>query len=137
MAMPLCTWSLPSRYDLSGQQVKGASIDIASKRTEIMLGKLGVTHASIRRSQKPCHGEDSGCCSRNQLRLAPVVDGVVLSRDPFTPDAPPLSASLPMILGNVHDETAVPTPKPGTLNWDDAPARAAQCGRYLSWDLLR
>jgi para-nitrobenzyl esterase len=50
----------------------------------------------------------------------PVVDGSVLSRDPFTPDAPPLSAAVPMILGNVHDETAVPVH--GTLTWDDAPA---------------
>ncbi len=26
-------------------------------------------------------------------------------RDPFDPDAPPLSAHIPMILGNTHDET--------------------------------
>ena len=34
----------------------------------------------------------------------PVVDGKILPRDPFAPDATPLSAHVPLILGNMHDE---------------------------------
>lgn len=34
----------------------------------------------------------------------PVVDGKVLPRDPFDPDATPLSAHVPLIVGNMHDE---------------------------------
>ncbi len=69
----------------------------------------------------------------------PVVDGVVLSRDPFTPDAPPLSAHVPMILGNTHDETAVPSR--GTLTWEDAPtalhnAVAIYLGPYTAEEVI-
>jgi len=34
----------------------------------------------------------------------PVVDGTYLPRDPFNPAAPPLSANIPLIIGNTHDE---------------------------------
>jgi para-nitrobenzyl esterase len=34
----------------------------------------------------------------------PVVDGNILPRDPFEPDAPPLAAAVPLIVGNTHDE---------------------------------
>ncbi|HEV2442221.1 MAG TPA: carboxylesterase family protein [Steroidobacteraceae bacterium] len=34
----------------------------------------------------------------------PVVDGVFLPRNPFEPDAPALAASVPLLIGNTHDE---------------------------------
>jgi len=34
----------------------------------------------------------------------PVVDGTYLPRDPFEPNAPPLSAAVPLLIGNTHDE---------------------------------
>jgi len=34
----------------------------------------------------------------------PVVDGTYLPRDPFEPDAPPLAAAVPLLIGNTHDE---------------------------------
>jgi len=34
----------------------------------------------------------------------PLVDGTYLPRDPFNPAAPPLSANIPLIIGNTHDE---------------------------------
>jgi para-nitrobenzyl esterase len=38
------------------------------------------------------------------MRLAPVVDGTVLPRHPFEPDAPPLSADVPVLIGWTKDE---------------------------------
>ncbi len=105
---------------MSGQQVKGASIEIASKRTEVMLGKLGVTPANLADLKTMPWQRIQAAAIATSSDWLPVVDNVVLSRDPFTPDAPPLSQNVPMILGNVHDETAVPAR--GTLTWDDAPA---------------
>jgi len=105
---------------MSGQQVKGASISIASKRTEIMLGKLGITQANLADLKTMPWEKIQAAAAATSSDWLPVVDGVVLSRDPFTPDAPPLSAAVPMILGNTHDETAVPIH--GALTWDDAPA---------------
>ncbi len=120
MAMPSAHGLFHRIMTMSGQQVKGASINIASKRTEIMLGKLGVTPANLADLKTMPWEKIQAAAAATSSDWLPVVDGVVLSCDPFTPDAPPLSASVPMILGNTHDETAVPVS--GTLTWDDAPA---------------
>jgi len=120
MAMPAAHGLFHRVMTMSGQQVKGASIEIASKRTEIMLGKLGVTQANLADLRTMPWQKIQAAAIATSSDWLPVVDGVVLSRDPFTPDAPPLSEHVPMILGNVHDETAVAWR--GTLTWDDAPA---------------
>jgi para-nitrobenzyl esterase len=120
MAMPSAHGLFHRVMTMSGQQVKGASIDIASRRTEIVLGKLGVTQANLADLKTMPWEKIQAAAAATSSDWLPVVDGVVLSRDPFTPDAPPLSANVPMILGNVHDETAVPVR--GTLTWEDAPA---------------
>jgi para-nitrobenzyl esterase len=53
------------------------------------------------------------------LALGPVVDGQTLLRHPFTPDAPALSADVPLLVGYNRDETTVLFPPPGAfeLNW--------------------
>jgi para-nitrobenzyl esterase len=120
MAMPSAHGLFHRVMTMSGQQVKGASIEIASKRTDVLLGKLGITKANLADLKTMPWEKIQAAAAATSSDWLPVVDGVVLSRDPFTPDAPPLSADVPMILGNTHDETAVPAS--GTLTWDDAPA---------------
>jgi para-nitrobenzyl esterase len=39
------------------------------------------------------------------IYFGPVLDERALPRHPFYPDAPPLAATVPMIIGNTHDET--------------------------------
>jgi para-nitrobenzyl esterase len=66
----------------------------------------------------------------------PVVDGTSLPREPFAPgasqaapEASPLSADIPMVLGNVHDEgTGVGRREPSVfdLTWETLPARLAR-----------
>ena len=120
MAMPSAHGLFHRVMTMSGQQVKGASIDIASKRTEVMLAKLGLTPANLADLKTMSWEKIQAAAAATSSDWLPVVDGVALSRDPFTPDAPPLSAAVPMILGNTHDETTVSAP--ATLTWDDAPA---------------
>jgi para-nitrobenzyl esterase len=120
MAMPSAHGLFHRVMTMSGQQVKGASIEIASRRTEIMLAKLGITQSNLADLKSMPWEKIQAAAAATSSDWLPVVDGVVLSRDPFTPDAPPLSAAVPMILGNTHDETAIPVR--GTLTWDDAPA---------------
>jgi para-nitrobenzyl esterase len=120
MVMPAGRGLFHRVMTMSGQQVKGASIEIASKRTALMLGKLGITGANLGELKTIPWEQIQAAAVATSSDWLPVVDGVVLSRDPFTPDAPPLSEDIPMILGNVHDETAVPVR--GTLTWEDAPA---------------
>ena len=57
----------------------------------------------------------------------PVVDNVILSRNPFDPDAPALSEDVPMMLGNVHDETAVGG-RGGAMTWETAAGGVAGGG---------
>jgi para-nitrobenzyl esterase len=120
MAMPVAHGLFHRVMTMSGQQVKGASIEIASKRTETILDKLKVTRANLGDLKTMPWEKIQAAAAATSSDWLPVVDGAVLSRDPFTPDAPPLSENVPMILGNVHDETAVPVH--GTLTWEDAPA---------------
>jgi len=57
-----------------------------------------------------------------------VMDGGVLPRHPFYPDAPRESAHIPMIIGNTHDETRAflgGDPKNFTLTWEALPERLA------------
>jgi para-nitrobenzyl esterase len=63
----------------------------------------------------------------------PVRDGGVLPRDPFDPDAPGISAGVPMILANTHDETVTSAAGPtGVLTWEQAPAALKNSvGQYL------
>jgi para-nitrobenzyl esterase len=119
MAMPVAHGLFHRVMTMSGQQVKGASIEIAAKRTDMMLSKLGITKANLGDLKALPWQQIQAAAVATSSDWLPVVDGVVLSRDPFTPDAPPLSEDVPMILGNTHDETAVPVR--GTLTWDDAP----------------
>jgi para-nitrobenzyl esterase len=119
MAMPLAHGLFHRVMTMSGQQVKGASIEIASKRTDEMLGKLGITNANLADLKTIRWQTIQAAAAATSSDWLPVVDHVVLPRDPFTPDAPPLSAAVPMILGNTHDETAVPFR--GTLTWEEAP----------------
>ena len=49
--------------------------------------------------------------STQGLRLAPVIDGWSLLRDPFSPDAPPMSADVPVLLGTVETEVGTPVIK--------------------------
>jgi para-nitrobenzyl esterase len=65
----------------------------------------------------------------------PVKDGRTIIRDPFDPDAPPLSADIPMILGNTHDETRLligaSDPFTFTLTWETLPVKLAQHAQFL------
>ncbi|MGD0154758.1 MAG: carboxylesterase family protein [Terracidiphilus sp.] len=139
MAMPAAHGLFHRVMTMSGQQIKGASIEIASKRTDEMLAKLGVTRANLADLKTMPWEKIQAAAAATSSDWLPVVDGLVLSRDPFTPDAPPLSAAVPMILGNTHDETAVPFR--GTLTWEEAPqvlhdAVAIYLGPYTADDVI-
>jgi para-nitrobenzyl esterase len=126
MATPVANGLFHRVMTMSGQQIKGASIEIASERAKAVLEKLGA--AGLKGSPLAAK---LNSVSMEQIQEAaravsadwlPVVDTTVLPRNPFDPDAPKLSASVPMMLGNVHDETMVAAPKGGEITWDNAAA---------------
>jgi para-nitrobenzyl esterase len=73
--------------------------------------------------------------SRAPEYLGPVKDGRSLPRDPFDPNAPPLSRDIPMILGNTHDETRTligrGDPSIFTLTWESLPAKLAASSPFM------
>ncbi|HZV37221.1 MAG TPA: carboxylesterase family protein, partial [Pseudoxanthomonas sp.] len=72
------------------------------------------------RARDPSRVEDTA------LYFGPVMDGEVLPRHPFWPDAPSQSAAIPMVIGNTHDETrAFLGNDPGNfaLDWQALPEK--------------
>jgi len=122
MATPAAKGLFHRVMTMSGQQIKGASIEIASGRAKTVLEKMGVTPGKNLEAQLNALTMEqiqagAGAVSADWL---PVVDDVVLPRNPFDPDAPALSERVPMILGNVHDETSVAGH--GPITWETAAA---------------
>ncbi len=122
MATPAAKGLFHRVMSMSGQQIKGASIEIASGRAKTVLEKMGVTpNVNLAQQLNALTMEQiqNGAAAVTSDWL-PVVDHKILSRNPFDPDAPALSEMVPMILGNVHDETNVGSR--GDLTWETAPA---------------
>lgn len=71
--------------------------------------------------------------------FTPVTDGIILPRDPFAPDASPLSANIPMIMGNNHDETTylIGSRDSTTFNltWEELPSKIIQHVKQFIGDL--
>jgi para-nitrobenzyl esterase len=121
MATPAAKGLFHRVLTMSGQQIKGASIEIAAGRAKKVLEKLGVDPAKdlARQLNALTMQQIQNGARAVSPDWLPVVDHTVLPRNPFDPDAPSLSEMIPMILGNTHDETNVPNP--GPLTWESAP----------------
>ena len=123
MATPVAHGLFHRVMTMSGQQVKGASIEIASGRAATVLEKVGAGGlkgkelvAKLDSLTMEQIQEGARAVSSDWL---PVVDGVVLPRNPFDPDAPALSEMVPMMMGNTHDETGAVN-GPATMTWEQA-----------------
>jgi len=125
MATPVAHGLFHRVMTMSGQQIKGASIEIASERAKTVLEKLGAAGLKGEELEAKINSATMGQIQEAARAVSsdwlPVVDHVVLPRNPFDPDAPKLSARVPMMLGNVHDETMVAGPRGSEITWDNAP----------------
>jgi len=126
MATPAAKGLFHRVMTMSGQQIKGASIEIAARRTRSVLAKMGVDDALrgerlVARLDSLTMEEIQAGARAVSADWLPVVDALVLPRNPFDPDAPALSEGVPMILGNVHDETQV-SGSGAELSWESAAA---------------
>ncbi len=87
----------------SGSNLKGVSKEDAAKSAQALMAKLNVKTADDLQ-RVPMDQLIQATTGTRGLRLAPVVDGHTLPRDPFSPDAPPMSADIPVLLGTVETE---------------------------------
>lgn len=104
MAMPAAHGLFHRVFTMSGQQITASRTTTAVANASDLLKALQLTPDRVRDLTK-LPMQDLIKVSRAPRYLGPVKDGRSLPRDPFDPDAPPLSADIPMILGNTHDET--------------------------------
>ncbi len=112
MATPAADGLFSAAATMSGQQVTASGPLNATRRAEAYLTALGVDPARPQallelpaaalvdalRTPDPVNPQMG-------LYFGPVLDQRLLPRHPFWPDAPPQSRAIPMILGNVRDET--------------------------------
>jgi para-nitrobenzyl esterase len=132
MAMPAAKGLFHRVLTMSGQQVTAKPTVIANEVTKDALDKLGVKYDQLD-ALKTLAMEKIQEAARVSTAWLPVMDGGALPRDPFDPDAPGMSAGVPMILANTHDETVTSAAGPtGVLTWEQAPgALMASVGQYL------
>lgn len=132
MAMPAATGLFHRAASMSGQQVTASGPTNATQRTLAYLDALSVSPKKLDRlAELPVDRLVNALDARDpvldydaSVYFGPVLDMRSLTRHPFYPDAAPQSASIPMIIGNTHDETRAFLRDPGyyELDWDDVPA---------------
>ena len=85
----------------SGSNLRGVPAADATKSAQAFLAKLNVKTAE---DLQKLPMEQLIQATNGIQRLAPVLDGKTLPRDPFDPDASPLSAQVPVLIGSTETE---------------------------------
>ncbi len=137
MAMPAAKGLFHRAIIQSGPGLTATSVERARAGAKAILTELGVS-ASNKHRLAELHTEEivAAVTAANAkargagpfgLPLSPVVDRVVLTKDPFTPAAPEESREVPILIGWNKDEWtifSVSEPWFGTLTQEELPARA-------------
>lgn len=106
MAMPAARGLFHRVWTMSGQQITASRVATATKTAEGFIAGLGLTTGPEAWRELAAMPAERLLAARPRGGyFGPVKDGRSLPRDPFDPDACPLSADVPMVLGNTHDET--------------------------------
>jgi para-nitrobenzyl esterase len=113
MAMPAAQGLFHKAIIQSGSVVRGNPRAIATRHAEWVLDHLGLKAGEVDRLQTMSLDRmmDAATmvlervCVPGENPFAPVVDGRALPHDPFDPQAPAISAAIPMILGTTKDES--------------------------------
>jgi para-nitrobenzyl esterase len=125
MAMPAAHGLFHRVITMSGQQVDAVPAELATERARVVLDKLGIKPGGDLHELLTVPMEELTAAARTSSAWMPVNDGRSLTTSPFDPVAPAISASVPMILGNTHDETrgliGAGNPALFSLTWEELP----------------
>jgi para-nitrobenzyl esterase len=132
--MPAARGLFHRAITMSGQQVTASGPLNATARARAYLAKLGVGDdltplltMSVGRLVEGLAAVDP--VLGGGVYFGPVLDMKWLDRHPFWPDANPLGNSIPLMLGNTHDETRGFLPPDSAklrgLDWNNLAARMA------------
>ena len=121
MAMPSAKGLFHKAIVQSGSLMRGATVERSAAIAAEVLAELGLSGAQVGQLQELPYQKliEAGVAVQRkhvrtgppdvrrmgeQLIWSPVVDGGILPRHPFDPDAPPISAQVPMMVGTVLNE---------------------------------
>ena len=111
MAMPQARGLFHKAIVESGSQLDGLTPDEATKHALTFLAAVDVKPTELQRLAKlPTDKLVAGLTKIMSApgpkpNYSPVVDGIVLPKGPWQPDAPAVSAGVPMIIGSTRTET--------------------------------
>jgi para-nitrobenzyl esterase len=102
MAMPAAKGLFHRAIAQSGVALRGMTADASAAAAHALLGQLGVSPGDLDRIQETPFERILGGlqAARPPLGFAPVVGGHALPRHPFDPEAPEISADVPLLLGS-------------------------------------
>jgi para-nitrobenzyl esterase len=119
LAMPTAAGLFQRAIIQSGAAVRLRTKERSLKLTELVLQELGITSAAIEQLRtlsvtrllaaiKPAERALGPSPYRlfDRYPFGPVVDGDVLPAHPFDPEAPDVMGDIPLIIGDMKDETA-------------------------------
>jgi para-nitrobenzyl esterase len=89
----------------SGPYLRATRPERAARTAAALMAELGVSTVEELRAlpfERIVEAQDA--VGRAGHTFAPVVDGTVLPRDPYEPDAPPTAAGVPLLIGTNRDE---------------------------------
>ena len=136
MTMPGAQGLFHRAATMSGSQVTAIGPLAATRKADAYLKALKLDRMQLDRLQAlPTEAlvaaldTDDPDSEGDKIVWGPVLDHVSLMRHPFFPDATPLGAAIPMIIGSTHDETRYflrNNPKAWTVTWDELPGMLAR-----------
>jgi para-nitrobenzyl esterase len=104
MAMPSATGLFHRAAAQSGAALRSGTRENAVRTAERLIAQLGIPKSRFRELQEAPYEMIIGAQGAAGGQFGPIVDGAVVPRDPFDPDAPAISADVPMMAGsNLHD----------------------------------
>ncbi len=134
LAMPSAKGLFHRAIIQSGPWLKAVPRETATKHARAFLENLGAAPGDLFRlaaaSAEEIQAAAAKVHSSNSIAgFSPSLDGVALPRDPFEPDAPALSADIPVMIGTNKDEATLflfADPRFGEYTEEDLARRARQ-----------
>lgn len=105
LAMPAAKGLFHKASIQSGSMFKAADAESATQSAKSLMSKLGISKVDDLLKVPATELMKAG--SNGLMGGSPVIDGHTLLRHPWDPDAPDISASIPLMIGNDKDETTL------------------------------
>jgi para-nitrobenzyl esterase len=129
MAMPQAAGLFHKAAVQSGSALSVSTPEVATANAKKLLAALGLSESEVDKLATLPMEQLRGAASTAGVDFRPVVDNRSLPRQPFDPDAPRISAHVPMLIGTTKDENTLlignRDPSTWTITAADLPTKLA------------